>query len=71
MIIVTTNRASSLLLLHLLPLLDQAGVRHHLHLVRHVCDRCLGVTLEHQGYQCHQNLVKCPNLTVKNMKRAL
>ena len=42
-----TNRASRLLLLHLLPLLHQVGVGHHLHLVRHVLDRLLVVTLKH------------------------
>ena len=51
-----TNRASRLHLLHLLPLLHQVGVGHHLHLVRHVLDCLLVVTLKHSvDWSLHNN----------------
>ena len=46
MMVILAYGASCLLLLHLLPLLHQVGVGHHLHLVRHVLDRLLVVTLK-------------------------
>ena len=56
LMLMNTNRASRLLLLHLLPLLHQVGVGHHLHLVRHVLDRLLVVTLKHSiDWSLHNN----------------